>query len=316
MMKKLISEDNSLIEPNVYIVLLNWNGAQDTLECIRSLEAMEYRNWHAIIVDNGSTDNSIEQIRQIYPKVPIIETGKNLGFAAGNNVGIRFALKMGADYIFVLNNDTTVFGDAVSQLVEFAERHTQAALMSPKIHRRDDHREWPVCRRLDLLTLLCAFSPLRRIVVRFPILYRKFYYTGSEPAIVYFLPGSALFFRATAFEAVGLFDENTFLDYEELIIAEKVRAAGLSAYFVPQAGVRHKGCASGSKLRARRYIENARSETYFFSEYVSLSAVSVWLIRLVRLLTYSVRALRYKTYREHFGEFASVLLSRNSARLR
>jgi len=188
--------------------------------------------------------------------------------------------------------------------------------MSPKIYRRAAYREWPVRRRLDLLTLLCAFSPLSRLVARVPILRRRFYYTGSEPALVYFLPGSALFFRAMTFEAAGFFDENTFLDFEELIIAEKVRAAGLSAYFVPQAGVRHKGSASGSKLRARRYIENARSEEYFLSKYVSLSTASVWIIKLVRFMTYGVRALRYRNYREHFSEFASVLLSGNSAHLR
>lgn len=311
-----MSEDTSVREPSVYVVLLNWNGWRDTLECLRSLnDDLEYRNWHAIVVDNGSSDDSIGQIRRAYPAVPIIETGKNLGFAAGNNVGIRHALEVGADYVFVLNNDTTVFPDTVAQLVQFAERHPDAALMSPKIHRAQAYREWPVRRRLDLVTLLCAFSPLRRLVVRVPLLYKRFYYTGSEPEVVCFLPGSALFFRAMTFEAAGLFDENTFLDFEELIMAEKVRAAGLSAYFVPQAGVRHKGGASGSKLRAKRYIENAKSEGYFFSRYLSLPLGSVWIMKLVRFITYGARALRYRNYREHFSEFADVLLSSHSAHL-
>src|SRR5437868_8240544 len=305
----------NLREPVVHVVLLTWNGWRDTLECIRSLERMEYRNWRAIVVDNGSTDDSVDQIRRVCPEVPILETGKNLGFAAGNNVGIRQALKMSAEYVFVLNNDAIVFPDTVAQLVQFAEQHPDAALMSPKIHRHEAYKEWPVRRQLDLWTVLCAFSPLRRLVTRFPLWYKRFYYTGSEPALVYFLPGSALFFRASTFDVVGLFDENTFLDFEELIIAEKVRAAGYFAYFVPQAGVRHKGSASGSKLRARRYIENARSEGYFLSRYVSLSRGSVWVIKFVRFMTYGLRALRYKNYRQHFSEFASVLLSGNSAHL-
>jgi len=190
---------SSVDQPCVYIVLLNWNGWRDTLECMRSLDSMEYRNWHAVIVDNGSADDSAKRLREAYPTVPIIENGKNLGFAAGNNVGIRLALKEGADYVFVLNNDATVFPDTLSELVGFAEKHSEAALMSPKIHRREAHREWPIRRKFDLLTLLCTFTPLRRVVVRLPIMHRRFYYTGSEPAVVHFLPGSALFFRAATF---------------------------------------------------------------------------------------------------------------------
>jgi len=279
------------------------------------LDSIEYRNWHAVIVDNGSADDSAKRLREAYPTVPIIENGKNLGFAAGNNVGIRLALKEGADYVFVLNNDATVFPDTLSELVGFAEKHSEAALMSPKIHRREAHREWPIRRKFDLLTLLCTFTPLRRVVVRLPVMHRRFYYTGSEPAVVHFLPGSALFFRAATFQAAGLFDESTFLDFEELIMAEKVRSVGLSAYFIPQAGIRHKGSASGSKLRAKRYIENAKSEGYFFSTYVPLSAVGRCVVRLVRFVTYGARALRYRNYREHFGEFMDALLSNHSAKI-
>ncbi len=74
-------------QPRVYIVLLNWNGWQDTLECMRSLEQLEYENWHAVIVDNGSTDDSVERINEVFPELKILETHTNLGFAAGNNVG-------------------------------------------------------------------------------------------------------------------------------------------------------------------------------------------------------------------------------------
>jgi GT2 family glycosyltransferase len=298
----------------VFIVLLNWNGWQDTLECIRSLRRMEYRNWHAVIVDNGSSDGSVERLRQACAEAHIVETHRNLGFAAGNNVGIRFALKNGADYVFVLNNDTTVFPKALSELVAFAEKHPRTALLGPTIEGRDPRREWPIRRKLDLLTLVCAYTPLRRIIARTPLIRRFFYCTNGEPALVQFLPGSALFFRAAAFEEIGLFDESTFLDYEELIMAEKVRGAGFSAYFVPQAKIWHKGSASASGLRAKRYIENAKSEEYFFSHYVRLSPLGRSLVRLVRFLTYGARALRYRNYREHFLEFVHALWARPSVK--
>jgi len=295
-------------EPSVYVVLLNWNGWQDTLECVRSLRRGQYRNWHAVIVDNGSNDDSVERLKQACPEVSILETHKNLGFAAGNNVGILFALKNRADYVFVLNNDTRVLPDAISNFIEFAERYPEAALMGPRIERRNPQREWPIRRKLDLLTVLCTFTALRRVIARIPGVRGIFYCLRTQPAVAQFLPGSALFFRAEVFEKVGLFDEGTFLDYEELIMAEKVRRVGLSAYFVPTATIWHRGSASASKLRAKRYIENAKSEEYFFSNYVRLSWFGRAIIKLVRFLTYGARALLYRNYREHFGEFMRALL--------
>src|SRR4051812_48555304 len=157
-------------QPFVYIVLLNWNGWQDTLECMRSLYRMEYQNWHIVVVDNGSSNDSVERLKEIFPEVSIMETKKNLGFAAGNNVGIRDALANKADYVFVLNNDTTVSPNTISQFVEFAEKHPEAALMGPSIDRRNPQREWPIRRKMNLLTVLCAFTALRRIITRIPMI--------------------------------------------------------------------------------------------------------------------------------------------------
>lgn len=297
----------------VYIVLLNWNGWRDTLECLSSLYAMEYTNWHAVVVDNGSSDDSVERIREAFPQVVVVKTQDNLGFAAGNNVGIRLALSAGAEYVLVLNNDTRVLPDSVGELVCFAQEHPEAGLMGPKILRRDPEREWPIRRKLDLGTLLATLTPLRRLITRLPFVRNRFYYTGSQPSTVEFLAGSALLFRATTFNKAGLFDESTFLDCEELIMAEKVRRAGLAAYFVPRSSIWHKGSASGSKLRAKRYIENAKSEEYFFSVYVRLSPVARAIVRVVRFLTYGARAVRYRNYREHFDEFMSALRSHHSA---
>jgi hypothetical protein len=301
---------SELDQPRVYIVLLNWNGWRDTLDCVRSLHGMEYGNWHVVVVDNGSSDDSVRRIKDAFPEVPILEISKNLGFAAGNNVGLRFALKSGAAYVFVLNNDTTVFSDTVSELVRFAEKQPRAAMMGPKIDCPSPQRDWPVRRRLDLLTQICTFSPLRRVIARIPVIRGIFFCTSSGPAVAQFLSGSALFFRAATLETIGLFDENTFLDFEELIMAEKVRSAGFSVHFVPQSSIWHKQSASASGLRAKRYIENAKSEEYFLSHYVRPSLFERSIVRLIRFLTYGARALRYRNYREHFSEFMNALRSR------
>ena len=93
----------------VFIIVLNWNGKKDTLECLESVRKIDYPNFDAIVVDNGSSDDSVEAIQKEFPEVKVLETGKNLGYAAGNNAGIRYALKHQADHILLLNKFSNCF---------------------------------------------------------------------------------------------------------------------------------------------------------------------------------------------------------------
>jgi len=94
--------------PLTYVIVVNWNGRDDTLECLASLGRVEYPLMRVLVVDNGSTDGSQDAIRREYPGVMLLETGSNLRFAGGNNAGIRYALANGAEQVALLNNDTTV----------------------------------------------------------------------------------------------------------------------------------------------------------------------------------------------------------------
>src|SRR5712691_1075109 len=89
--------ESSIHLPSVTVIVLNWNGRDDTLACIGSLAGMDYPNFAVIVVDNGSTDGSVTALRHRFPHLEIVETGRNLGFAGGNNVGMRLALDRGAD---------------------------------------------------------------------------------------------------------------------------------------------------------------------------------------------------------------------------
>src|SRR3990167_5910342 len=93
--------------PKIFVIILNWNGKEDTLACLESLEKVNMP-YSLIVVDNGSNDDSVLAIRNTYPDIILLENRKNLGYAEGNNVGIRWALKNGADYLLILNNDTIV----------------------------------------------------------------------------------------------------------------------------------------------------------------------------------------------------------------
>src|SRR5579871_2582654 len=97
--------------PKIAVILLNWNGKADTLACLHSLTHATYPRFDIIVVDNGSTDGSAAAILEYYPQCQLIESPTNLGFAAGNNLGIQWALNTEAEFLFLLNNDTTVAPD-------------------------------------------------------------------------------------------------------------------------------------------------------------------------------------------------------------
>ena len=101
----------------VYIIILNWNGRDDTIECLRSVQEVDYPRYQILVVDNASDDGSPEAIRAAFPAVELIVNESNLGFAAGNNVGIEYAVQREADYVFLLNNDTIVERMVLAELV-------------------------------------------------------------------------------------------------------------------------------------------------------------------------------------------------------
>ncbi|MEJ2644249.1 MAG: glycosyltransferase family 2 protein [Gammaproteobacteria bacterium] len=125
-------------DESIAVVVLNWNGGADTVECIRSLAGLRYRNYKIILVDNGSTDESLEQVRQLnVAQLEVIENGANLGYAEGNNRGIHAALAAGSDYILLLNNDTIVDPDLCGCLIRAARENAAAGVFGARIYYMD-----------------------------------------------------------------------------------------------------------------------------------------------------------------------------------
>ncbi len=119
--------------PKVSLIILNWNGKDVLQECLRSAGGLDYPNYDIIVVDNGSTDGSQGFIQQNFPKVYLIENGQNLGFAEGQNIGIRYAMGEGADYLFVLNNDITFDRSVLKELIAAFEDDESIGIAGPRL---------------------------------------------------------------------------------------------------------------------------------------------------------------------------------------
>lgn len=221
----------------VYTIILNWNGLQDTIECIHSLEKVKYKYHKIIIIDNASTDNSVSELSRQFPNYTLIKNKSNLGFAEGNNIGIRYALDSGADYVFLLNNDTTVAPDVIDNLVAYAKKNPGAGLLNPKIYfYNDPNRIWSAGGYWDKKAK--CFEQFGENELD------EGQYDSVKP--IEFAIGCALFISRHAIERVGLLDKEYFLNYEEIDYCFRIKKNRLNIIYAPKAKVWHKISASFS----------------------------------------------------------------------
>ena len=121
-------------KPLIYIIVLNYNRREDTLDCLSSLFRMDYPNFKVLMVDNASSDGTADAVRRQYPQAEVLQNEKNLMYAGGNNAGIELALEHGADWVLLLNNDTVVDERLLSEMVDAAHAHPEAGVLGPMIY--------------------------------------------------------------------------------------------------------------------------------------------------------------------------------------
>lgn len=216
----------------VAIIILNWNGRDDTIECLRSLAGLEYPYHKVIVVDNGSRDDSVSALRRLFPQVDLIETRANLGFAAGNNVGIARALSLNFDYIFLLNNDTTVDPRILDQFLDASERYPAAGVFGAKIYYYDDpHRLWYAGARW--LPDQAEFEHVGGTVLD-----NGRDYEVTQPTA--YACGCALFARSAVARDIGMLNPAFFILWEEADWCYRAGRKGFGTLFIPGAKVWHK----------------------------------------------------------------------------
>jgi len=220
------------VTPRVVIIVLNWNGLSDTLECLESLAGLDYPAYEVVVVDNGSTDGSLDAIRERFTGVTLVENGENLGFTGGNNVGLRRALEQGADYALLLNNDTAVAPDFVRLLVRAAEADAGIGIAGPTIYYYDQPETvWSAGGGIDWRRGKTWMVGLGTCDVG---------QLGASLREVDFVSGCALLVKRAVLDRIGLLDDRFFAYYEETEWCVRASRAGFRIVHVPGAKVWHK----------------------------------------------------------------------------
>lgn len=280
-----------MVEMDISVIIVNWNTRDLLRNCLESIrKTIKGTACEVIVVDNGSSDGSVDMLRSEYPEVRILENGANLGFAAANNRGFSI---MSGRYALLLNTDAVLTENAVACLYEFMEKRPDAAMACGQLLNADGSRQNSIASFPTALTLL-ANMPLLEYL--FPGKYPSKRYDYGEPIEVDSGIGACLMVRKKAMDEVGFLDERYFFFFEETDWACRMKRAGWKVYHVPAAKIYHlQGQSIGNDVRSR--IEFYRSRYLFFRKwhgrgyYRSVSAIIFLRLLVNWLLTSLLSAL-------------------------
>ena len=248
-------------EPLVVTVILNWDNFEDTAECLNSLAETVYANHEVLVVDNHSSDESPERLREEFPWIHFHRTEYNGGYAYGNNLGIEVALDLGAKYVFLLNNDTVIEPDTVGNLVRPLETDADVGIATPMIYYYDQEDTIQACgSEIDVWRAnTTARGHQERDTGQF-----------DDTTRVDHANGAALMVSRAVFEEVGYLDEEYGYYTEDLDFSHRATNAGFDTVAVPDATVRHKVSASTEAQSPFVSYYTVRSKLIFARKHVAV----------------------------------------------
>lgn len=277
--------------PSVAIVVLNWNNADDTLQCLDSVSHLDYGNFSVTVVDNGSTDDSARQIRQAFPEIDFLQLDENLGYAEGNNAGIRRVMRANPTYVLVLNNDTLVEPQMLTELVNVAEGSGRIALVGPMVR----------CWNSDSLFAAGSFVKWNEGELLHRGLFQpaRDYERSGLPEPVDFIVGCGVLVRREFIEEAGVLDPLYYLNFEDVEWGVRARRLGYEVIYVPRAKMWHKVSATlGLASPANTYYMTRNALLFFWRNSPSLRreiAVSRILARTLRTVAAWTLKRRYRS---------------------
>lgn len=277
-------------KPSVITIILNTNRREDTLACLASLLNNTYENHKAIVLDNASTDGSVKAIQDAFPSVEILNLTENRGYAGNNNVGIKAALSQQADWVFVLNEDTTLDPTCIAKLIEIGESDPKIGVLGPMVYHYDEP---------DVIQ--SAGGQFSRYLEASHIAQNKsdqgqFY----EPHQVGWISGCAILVRQEVIEQLGMLDERFFYYWEETEWCLRAGRHGWKIVHVPQAKLWHKGVQRDYRPKPsvtyystrNRFLMLAKHHASFLTWFVAWSQI------LRTLVSWTLKP-KWRQMREH-----------------
>jgi len=243
--------------PLVWILLVNWNGRNDTLACLASLQKVAYQPRNILVIDNASTDGSVEAIRAQFPEVQVLANSRNERFARANNQGMQMALQAGAELVLLLNNDTEVAPDFLHHLVQAIHSRSDVGMVAPKIYyHHDQNLIWFAGGKINLWTGRVWHRGLRQLDSP-----EKF----NQIETADYLTGCAILAKRECLEKIGLLDESYFMYAEDADWCWRARLADFVCLYQPAARICHKVSASAGG--AFKIYHKVRGNFLFFKRY-------------------------------------------------
>lgn len=246
-------------EPLVYIILLNYNGYEDTIKCVETLNKIDYNNYKILIVDNASTDNSIAVMNKKLVSIDLVPNTINEGFAGGNNLGIKFALKRGADYILMLNNDTLVEPRFLYNMLSTFNKAQDIGIVGCKImYYPETNKIWYAGGYIDWFKFIGKHRGMSEI--------DNGQYDNEEK--IDFMTGCCMLVKREVFEKVGLLSEEYFMYLEDVDFCVKVAENNFKIWYNPKAIIYHKVGSSNDGEESSFLIEWVnRNRLIFMNKY-------------------------------------------------
>ncbi|MBR6071655.1 MAG: glycosyltransferase family 2 protein [Acholeplasmatales bacterium] len=297
----------------VGIIILNYNTADDAIECVESIEKTTKLDHKIYIVDNCSKDNSFDVLRTEYdgnPKVEVIQSEINGGFSYGNNVGIKVAEKDGCDYLLISNPDVIYYDGTIDVMCDRLKSDSRIGIIGPSTPSIDQD-ESQLLRKVYTSSLyFFSKKPFRYLAKVFKSLRTEYPYPNTKSDSLFLFKGmvrGCCFMISTKlFKEIGYFDDNLFLYSEEWIIAKKIYDKGLLCAFDNSVKALHKEATSTKKVGTGfQSFHLYLSAFYYLKYYAHSSKIYLLFVCVQNKTNYFIKSIFSKSYRKLYKKFKS-----------